>query len=197
MQREAELNAWRQAGHTAAKSEAFAALFRQHYDRVYQVLYRLVGDQADDLAQEVFLRLYQRPPRETGAELAGWLYRVATRLGYNALRGRRRWQNQRDSLGQQTWGQGWQQPPVDPQVQAEQHATQMAVRAALAQLKQRDASLLTLRASGLSYRELAETLGLRASSVGKMLSRAEAAFAKVYAPMDDKANEGGDHETSR
>ena len=52
---------------------AFADLFRSHYGRVYQVLYRLVGDEADDLAQEVFLRLYGRLPRMLGADVDAWL----------------------------------------------------------------------------------------------------------------------------
>src|SRR5512146_1682420 len=74
-----------QAGHK--EQAAFEDLFLQHWDRVYGVLFRLTGDraEAEDLALDTFLRLWQRPPVQDQT-LAGWLYRVATNLGYNALR---------------------------------------------------------------------------------------------------------------
>ncbi len=77
----------------AGQEAAFAELFQRHYRRVYGILYRLVGEEADDLAQEVFLRLYQRPPGGADPGLSTWLHRVATRLGYNALRAERRRQS--------------------------------------------------------------------------------------------------------
>ena len=43
------------------------------------------ADEAQDLALETFWRLYSSPPRRT-ENVGGWLYRVALRLGYNALR---------------------------------------------------------------------------------------------------------------
>ncbi len=69
----------------------FEAIFYEHYEKVYAILFRLIGDryEADDLAAETFWRLWERPPAQD-ENLAGWLYRVATRLGYNALRASRR-----------------------------------------------------------------------------------------------------------
>ena len=55
------------------------------------------------------------------------------------------------------------------------------VRAALARLTRREASLLVLRYGGASYREIAETLDVAPTSVGTMLRRAEAAFARLTA----------------
>jgi RNA polymerase sigma-70 factor (ECF subfamily) len=54
------------------------------------------------------------------------------------------------------------------------------VRAALAQLKTIQAQLLVLRYSGLSYKELAEALQLKPSSIGTLLARAETEFEKCY-----------------
>jgi RNA polymerase sigma factor (sigma-70 family) len=70
---------------------AFEAIFTEHYPRIYAVLFRLVGDrlEADDLAAEAFWKLWEKPPSQE-ENVAGWLYRVATRLGYNALRAARR-----------------------------------------------------------------------------------------------------------
>ena len=65
----------------AGDEAAFETLFRRHYALVYGIVYRLAPDEADDLAQEVFLRLYRRPPRAGDSNLAAWLYRVAVNVG--------------------------------------------------------------------------------------------------------------------
>ena len=64
------------------------------------------------------------------------------------------------------------------QLLAEERAAR--VRGVLGTLKPRDAQLLLLRSSGLSYRELAETLGIESSSVGTILARAEAEFERRF-----------------
>jgi RNA polymerase sigma-70 factor, ECF subfamily len=167
-------------GSAQVRAEALDVLFQQHYARVYAVLYRLVGDEADDLAQEVFLRLYRRPPTDMGADLAAWLYRVATNLGYNALRSRRRRERYRDLLGAVTGALGWQRQPDDPALEAGQREEADQVRATLAALRERDAAILVLRYQGLSYREVADVLGVAPGSVGTMLARAERAFRELY-----------------
>jgi RNA polymerase sigma-70 factor (ECF subfamily) len=177
------------AGH--APSAAFEELFRRHYRRVYEVLYRLVGDDADDLAQEVFLRLYRRPPTADETDLAGWLYRVSTNVGYNALRSRRRLTRYRDLLGAVTGALGWRRTPPDPAAEAERRDEQARVRAALARLNERQAAILVLRYSGLSYREIGESLGVATGSVGTLLRRAEEAFRAAYEPAARGKEEEG------
>ena len=54
------------------------------------------------------------------------------------------------------------------------------VQAVLQGLKPRDAQLLLLRSDGLAYRDLAEAVGVSASSVGTMLARAEGEFERRY-----------------
>jgi len=172
---------------------AYADLFRRHYARVYQVLYHLVGDEADDLAQEVFLGLYRQVPQLDTTDVGAWLYRVATRTGYNALRAARRWAHYRDTLGSAPESDGWQGTTPDPEAWTEQHEAQRLVRAALAKLGQRQAALLTLRASGLSYRELAAALQVAPGSVGTLLARAERAFERAYKSLlGDRAKTGSE-----
>ena len=175
----------------AGQEAAFEALFRRYYARVRGVLYRLVGDEAEDLAQEVFVRLYLRPPKVADVDLGAWLYRVATNLGYNALRARRRWRDYRDLLGHRTAGAGWEQPVSDPESHAVQAEEQHLVRAALAGLKERQATLLALRYGGLSYREVAEVLGVAPGSVGALLARAERAFEKSYRQLAGQRRRSG------
>ena len=54
------------------------------------------------------------------------------------------------------------------------------MREVLGGLKPREAQLLLLRANGLAYRELAQTLGVEPGSVGTMLARAEAEFERRF-----------------
>jgi RNA polymerase sigma-70 factor, ECF subfamily len=155
---------------------SFEVLFHRHYPQVYRLLVRLVGDpaEAEELAQETFVRLYQRPLRQ-GDRVGGWLYRVATHLGYNALRSSRR----RDQREQMVMAEGLLIAP-SAAAEAERRALQAEVRAALARLKPREGQLLLLRQMGLSYRELAEALDVSPNSIGTLLARAEKAFRRAY-----------------
>jgi RNA polymerase sigma-70 factor (ECF subfamily) len=155
---------------------SFESLFLAHYDRVYGLLYRLLGTraEAEDLTQEVFLKLYQTPPQQADSNVAAWLYRVATNLGYNAIRGRRRrWERNTLLVPPEDGGVN----PAQALVTAEEIAT---VRAALAQLTPAQGQLLLLRQMGLSYSELASACDTHPNSVGKRLSRAAQAFRSAY-----------------
>jgi RNA polymerase sigma-70 factor (ECF subfamily) len=158
---------------------AFDALYRQHYARVRGIAGRLVGSEADDLCQEVFLRLLERPPGQD-ANLAAWLARVTTNLGYNLLRAARRSTAQRTALGEQTEGQGWQAQAEDPEEQTRRSEGRALVQKVLSRLSRRQAAMLALRYSGMSYREIAAALGIASGSVGTLLARAERAFEKRY-----------------
>lgn len=159
-------------------SHSFSLLFHRHYDRVYGLLYRLVGTraEAEDLAQEVFLRLYrQRFSTQREHNVPAWLYRVAMNAGYNALRSRqRRWRRDTVLLPDPTDAEP---APAEAAAQAE---TQAVVRAALGALPKRDVQLLLMRQMGFSYEELAEACGVAPSSVGTLLRRAGEAFRAAY-----------------
>ena len=109
--------------------------------------------------------------------MRSWLYRVATNLGFNALRARqrRRWYETEASAFRLQ-----QETPVDPAAETERDEMQQRVRQVLAQIKPRAAKLLILRHSGLSYAEIAEVLNIAPGSVGTLLARAEKAFEKQY-----------------
>jgi RNA polymerase sigma-70 factor (ECF subfamily) len=166
-------------GKTAQDAGAsFEAAFQQHWHRVCAVLYRLVGDrdEAEDLAMETFWRLYRRPPAENSPSgLGGWLYRVATNLGFNALRARKRRKRYEEEAGLQALQINGSWDPADEIERAQERER---VRAVLAQMKPRPAQLLILRHSGMSYAELAEALGVATSSIGTLLARAEEEFAE-------------------
>jgi RNA polymerase sigma-70 factor (ECF subfamily) len=105
------------------------------------------------------------------------LYRVATHLGLNALRARQRRQRYEGAAGMQALEVS---ASADPLAELEQAEERQRVRATLARMKPRLASLLILRYSGLSYGEIAAALGIAAGSVGTLLARAEADFERRY-----------------
>lgn len=157
---------------------SFEMLFYRHYDRVYGLLFRLTGNRADaeDLAQEIFLKLYRQPLTGSRSHnVSAWLYRVATNRGYNHIRDRRRrWQRDKALLQEMT------ETNPDPLVELSRKETQYRVRLVLSHLPERQTQLLLLRQMGLSYTELAEACQVAPGSVGKMLSRAGDAFRQVY-----------------
>ena len=185
--------AWWQAGRKPWDQAEFEALFLAHYGDVYRLLFRLVGspEEAEDLAQETFLRLYRRRfPVWREQSLRAWLYRVATNLAYNALRSQQRRVRRQEAVHQLV------APSVetDPAETAQRRDEQKAVRQVLAVLPRRQTQLLLLYYAGLSYRELSEVLGVAAGSVGTLLARAKAAFEDKYRTMALAHGGGADHE---
>ncbi len=162
---------------------AFEAIFHEHYTKVYAILFRLTGDryEADDLTAEAFWRLWEHPPAQP-ENIGGWLYRVATRLGYNRLRSNRRREHYETSVLQQveeSWS-GTIPHTADTASEAETRIEREKVHAVFRQMPLRDVQLLVLRHSGLTYKEIAAAIDLAPNSVGKLLTRAENRFEVLY-----------------
>src|SRR5258708_1815657 len=88
---------------TSSDEQSFEATFKRYYPLVYQLAYRCTGrhDEAEDIAQEVFLRFYHMPPHATSeGEQRAWLCRVATNLSLNALRTRQRRTHREEQVGE-------------------------------------------------------------------------------------------------
>ena len=156
----------------------FEALFQAHWTRLCRLLYSIVGDmdEAQDLVLEAFVQLYQRPPRDTG-NLSGWLYRVASNRGLNALRARQRRQHYEGQAGIEALES---ERMDDPAAALERQEERLRVHRTLAKIKPRSAQILMLRHSGLSYAEIAVSVGVASTSVGKLLTRAEDEFERRF-----------------
>lgn len=156
-------------------ADQFDALFLREYARVVAVATRVLADraEAEDVAQEVFMNFHRRHPG--GASFAaGWLHSAAVHTSLNRIRGRRRrvLREARHELDRT-------QPPP-PQEVVEIAEQRRLVRAALGRLSRKQASVLALRYSGLSYSEVAEALGVGVGQVGTLLRRAETALRKEF-----------------
>ncbi len=163
-----------------SRSAEFETLFQEHWAQVVRLLQRLVGDpsEAEDLALETFLRLYnQRPAQEDGFSLGGWLYRVATNLGLHSIRSWKRRERDEMTAGKFALENTPEESPAVIQAREEER---QQVRQVLARMNQKQSRLLILRYSGLSYKEIADTLQLAPASIGPLLVRAEREFGKQY-----------------
>jgi len=166
---------------------SFEAVFTRYYPLVYQLAYRCTGrgDEADDIAQEVFLRYYRVPPQATSdGERRAWLCRVATNLSLNALRSRQRRTHHEEraadatGIGRTGASEQEAQPGPEQHVLALEQAS--LVREVLAELPERQQTYLLLRSIGLSYAEIAQATGVAPASVGSLLARAEREFRRKY-----------------
>ena len=154
--------------------------FEKHWNSIYGLLRRMVGDpaEAEDLALETFYRLHQDYARVSGDfNLGGWLYRVATNLGLQSIRGRKRRERYELAAGKGALDQAPEDRPAE--IHAGEEERRLA-RQALAAMNPRRSQLLILRYSGLPYKEIAEALGLSPASIGPLLVRAEREFEKRY-----------------
>jgi RNA polymerase sigma factor (sigma-70 family) len=149
-------------------------VFRRDYQRVVAVAARVLGsrDQAEDVAQEVFLS-FSRSSVPAG-EAGGWLCVAAAHTALNLLRsGRRR--ASREETAAAAAEDAVVSDVADTVVTLEERSR---VRAALAELPRKQAMALVLRHSGLSYADVAAALDLSPGSVGTTVRRAESALRK-------------------
>jgi RNA polymerase sigma-70 factor, ECF subfamily len=170
-------------------SAAFAELVELYQQRLVTVMHHLVGnrEEAEDLAQEVFLRVYRaRKKYRPRAKFSTWLFTIANNLALNALRRRQRRPvvslNVRDSgpLGarpaEQLARDGGQQPGQHMQ----QEELAAVVRSALDDLNERQRVAVVLnKFEDMNYAEIAEVMGLTTKGVKSLLSRARENLRQV------------------
>jgi RNA polymerase sigma factor (sigma-70 family) len=152
------------------ESDLFREVFYKHYPSVRRKLLALVRDDAaaDDLAQEVFLRLYRNPPEQFDL-IGAWLHRVLTRIGYDHLAKKARERSLQTKQEQLIAAEPSGQSNEDVLLR---QLEQEEVREWLDELSERDRQVLLLRYSGYSYAEIAEELQVRPPLVGTMIHRA-------------------------
>jgi RNA polymerase sigma-70 factor (ECF subfamily) len=170
--READLVRAAQGGDPAAFTEIV-----RHFQRpIYRVAYALTrnASDADDLAQETFVRAYQAIGRfRAGEPLYPWLSRIAVNLTYSLFRRRRRRpETSIEPLVEA--GHQWaaDDDPAERAAESERHER---LAAAFGELSHEHQAVLTLRVvEDLSYDDIARTLGVPAGTVMSRLSRARA-----------------------
>jgi RNA polymerase sigma factor (sigma-70 family) len=153
-----------------------AQLFQENHEALCRYLIRYTGDPdlAADLAQEAFLRLLEHRP--DGQVARNWLFRVATNLACDTVRGRRR----RTLLLQRAGSRIPQgDPPPTPDQLVERSQRALRVQQALLQLAHKERTALLLREEGFRHHEIAEAIGAAPNSVGTLMARAIRKLARA------------------
>jgi RNA polymerase sigma-70 factor (ECF subfamily) len=137
----------------------------------YLSSFGLGAEETEDIVQETFLALFLhlRLGRDR-SNLTGWLFRVAHNL---ALKRRRTLQRRpaHDSWND-TLEQVYVDPSPDPETRLVHGERRRRIRAVIEALSDRDRRCVCLRSQGLTYRDIATTLGLSLGAVAKSLARA-------------------------
>lgn len=179
---------------------AFAELVERFQQRLVAVMHHLVGSahEAEDLAQEVFLRVYRvRKKYRPRAKFSTWLFTIANNLALNALRDRRRRPvlplDVRDSsagLGALPAGGAAPDKGQPPTQGLQQQELADVIRRALDGLNERQRVAIVLnKFEDMNYADIAEVMGLSTKAVKSLLSRArtklrEALQGYIYMDAD-------------
>lgn len=166
----------------AVARQGFEQAFAAHHRLVYRYAVSLTHESglAEDVVQEVFVRLYQnlttaQRDDQKDEMLRAWLLRVTANVARNLMRGRSRAQSRDDSFVA-----AQESATSSPETDLLRQAEIDEARRALAKLKEPLRSCLLLRHEGLSYKEIAAALELNETSVGALLVRARREFIRVF-----------------
>jgi RNA polymerase sigma-70 factor, ECF subfamily len=189
-------------------NDAFAELVELYHQRLVTVMHHLVAsnEEAEDLAQEVFLRVYRgRKKYHPRAKFSTWLFTIANNLAINALRRRQRKPvvplNLRDSgpLGPRPAEQLVKDRGNLPVQKMQQEELVRLVQTALAGLSERQRVAVVLnKFEDMNYAEIADVMGLTTKAVKSLLSRARdnlRSALKAYIYMDGEPRKNGTEDT--
>ncbi|MBM4465185.1 MAG: sigma-70 family RNA polymerase sigma factor [Chloroflexi bacterium] len=171
-----EETAWIQRA-VAGDQEAFACLVEAYQTPVYNLAYRMLGDavEAEDAAQETFLRAYTRlSTYDTERKFSSWLLAIASHHCIDRLRQRRWGWLSLDELPPWRWLASSR--PEEAVIRGEEHDE---VRQLLDQLPHHYRATVILRYwYDLSYQEIAEAMKTTESAVKSTLHRARRMLAQ-------------------
>lgn len=153
----------RTAAGTRSDPDAFEAAVRPCYAPLMRRLVVVLGDEhdAEDVAQDAYLRAFRSWERFDGADVRAWLYTIALRLAFNHVRRRRRWLGILGRTAPAPWTDR-----SDPDLWDAIHRLDARTRAAL---------MLNVL-DGYTHREIAAMLEVPEGTVASWISRGRAAL---------------------
>jgi RNA polymerase sigma-70 factor, ECF subfamily len=162
---------------------------REHADRVYRLAYRLSGNQqdAEDLTQETFIRVFRSLASYQPGTFEGWLHRITTNLFLDMARRRARVRMEalpddaeRIPGGDPSPDQVYASSHLDPDLQAALDELPPDFRAAV----------VLCDVEGLSYEEIGATLGVKLGTVRSRIHRGRQALRAALERRRQAAEEG-------
>ena len=174
--------------------EAFSKLVVTYQDRLTTIFFHMTQSQeaAEDLAQEVFMRIYRaRHGYQPNAKFGTWIFRIANNLAINAHRSKVRRKEIALPAGESTSLHAIrpeeqalaEKSGMMPTRQIDKHELQSVVQKAMDQLNDRQRlTVLLHRFEGMSYAEIADTMELSVQAVKSLLSRARESLRVALEP---------------
>ena len=147
---------------------------RDHSARVYRLAYRLTGNShdAEDLTQEVFMRVFRSLSSYTPGTFEGWLHRITTNLFLDSARRKQRirFEGLADDAAARLGGK----EPTPAEAFDERHLDDDIQAALKALAPEYRAAVILCDIEGLSYEEIADTLGVKLGTVRSRIHRGRA-----------------------
>jgi RNA polymerase sigma-70 factor (ECF subfamily) len=156
-------------------------IVRLHADRVYRLAYRLSGNRADaeDLTQETFVRVFRSLADYTPGTFEGWLHRITTNLFLDMVR--RRQKIRFDALAEDA-GDRLPSDEPGPERAFEQNNLDPEIQRALDELPADfRAAVVLCDLEGLTYEEIALTLGIKVGTVRSRIHRGRVLLREALA----------------
>lgn len=159
----------------------FKTIYEQCYNTIFKKVSYLTGDThaAEDLTQEVFMKLYNSPPAHEN--ITAWLNKVSTNISYNYLRDKKIHEGKNETIYETEMGK-----VVSVEEAAINNYEVDLTRKVLNMLSPRDRMCLLLKFSGYKYSEIAEVIKVDKNSVGTIILRAQAKFKENYLKAEKK-----------
>jgi RNA polymerase sigma factor (sigma-70 family) len=157
---------------------------RTHSARVYRLAYRLTGNpyDAEDLTQDVFVRVFRSLSSYTPGTFEGWLHRITTNLFLDQVRRKQRIRF--DGLGEDADDRLAGREPSPAQVYDDQHFDPDIQKALDELTPDFRAAVVLCDIEGLSYEEIAATLGIK---LGTVRSRIHRGRSQLRAALEHRA----------
>jgi len=153
--------------------EAFRLLVETHQSRIVGTISKMLGSdaEAEDLAQQVFIRVWRSAPRyQPTAKFTTWLFRITRNLVFNEMRRKRHFVDQTDDLAEPA-----ERKERGPDQVLLEEELQTAIQDAISKLPEAQRLAIVLRRyEELPYEEIAKVMGTTVPAVKSILFRARA-----------------------
>jgi len=165
--------------------EAFERLVKRYQSPLCNFVFRYLGDRAaaEDIAQEVFIRVYRHASRfSPAARVSTWLFKIARNLSLDEIRRR-----QRLHLAEAARVDDWGRVAAASSTAAASYDLEREITDALGKLPESQRAALLLRVNeGLSYREIGEVMDLSVASVESLIFRARQQLRAAMRGREDR-----------